>query len=143
MAVSCGVGPRHSLDPALLWLWCRQAAIALIPPLAWELLCAMVEALKRKEKKATGSVRDRGNLSRRGSCYSALASCCHEGYFTSWARFFRKVRNLNFYEKCQLLILLAINSNAFKTTFGLSQICHHPYVGFEMFVFHFCLWISR
>ena len=24
-------------DPALPWLWCRQAAAALIPPLAWEL----------------------------------------------------------------------------------------------------------
>ena len=23
-------------DPALLWLWCRQAAVAPIRPLAWE-----------------------------------------------------------------------------------------------------------
>ena len=29
-AMSCGVGRRHSLDPAWQWLWCRPAAIALI-----------------------------------------------------------------------------------------------------------------
>ena len=28
---------RRGLDPVLLWLWCRPAAIALIQPLAWEL----------------------------------------------------------------------------------------------------------
>ena len=34
LAVSCGVGRRRSLDPALLWLWRRLAATALIRPLA-------------------------------------------------------------------------------------------------------------
>ena len=29
VAVSCGAGGRHSLDPMLLWLWHRLAAIAL------------------------------------------------------------------------------------------------------------------
>ena len=28
VAESCGVGHRHSLDPMLLWLWCRPAAAA-------------------------------------------------------------------------------------------------------------------
>ena len=28
VAVSCGVGHRRGLDPALLWLWCRPAAAA-------------------------------------------------------------------------------------------------------------------
>jgi len=32
--VSCGVGRRLGLGPALLWLWRRLAAT--IPPLAWE-----------------------------------------------------------------------------------------------------------
>ena len=32
--MSCGVGPRRSLDPELLWLWCRPAAVAPIRPLA-------------------------------------------------------------------------------------------------------------
>ena len=36
IAVICSVGHRHGLDLALLWLWCRLAAAALIQPLAWE-----------------------------------------------------------------------------------------------------------
>ena len=34
--MSGGVGCRRGLAPALLWLWCRLAAAALIRPLAWE-----------------------------------------------------------------------------------------------------------
>ena len=34
--MSCGVGRRYSLDPALLCLWCRPAGVALIRPLTWE-----------------------------------------------------------------------------------------------------------
>ena len=34
--MSCGVGQRHGLDPALLWLWSRLVAIAPIGPLTWE-----------------------------------------------------------------------------------------------------------
>ena len=37
LAMSCGVGCRRGLDPALLWLWHRLAAAAPIQPLAWEL----------------------------------------------------------------------------------------------------------
>ena len=32
----CGVGHRHGLDLALLWLWYRLAATVPIRPLAWE-----------------------------------------------------------------------------------------------------------
>ena len=49
--MSCGVGSRLSLDLALLWLWCRPAAIALIRPQAWEPTYAMCAALKKKNKK--------------------------------------------------------------------------------------------
>ena len=38
-------------DLALLWLWCRLAAIALIRPLVWELCFATVVALKIKKIK--------------------------------------------------------------------------------------------
>ena len=38
-------------DPALLWLWCRLAAVALIPPLAWEPPYASSAALKIKRRK--------------------------------------------------------------------------------------------
>ena len=51
IAMSCGVGHKHGLDPALLWLRCRPAAVAPIRPLAWELPCAGVAALKSKKKK--------------------------------------------------------------------------------------------
>ena len=50
--MSCGVGHRHNSDPALLWLWCKPVATALIGPLAWKPPYAMGAALKRpKEKK--------------------------------------------------------------------------------------------
>ena len=49
--MNCGVGCRHDSDPALLGLWCGEAAVALIQPLAWELLCATGTALKSKKKK--------------------------------------------------------------------------------------------
>ena len=40
---------RRGLDSALLWLWSRPAAVALIPPLAWELPYAMGVTLKRQK----------------------------------------------------------------------------------------------
>ena len=49
--MSCGVGRRCSSDLALLWLWCRLAAVALIRPLAWERPYAMGTALKSKQNK--------------------------------------------------------------------------------------------
>ena len=45
-----GVGRRHSLDPALLWLWYRPAATAPICSLAWEPPYAIGEALKNTKK---------------------------------------------------------------------------------------------
>ena len=45
------VGCRHSLDLALLWLWCRLAVAALFQPLAWELTYATGVAIKRKKKE--------------------------------------------------------------------------------------------
>ena len=38
-------------DPALLWLWCRLAAVAPIYPLAWEIPYAAGAALESKRKK--------------------------------------------------------------------------------------------
>ena len=51
VAVSCGVGRRCCLDPVLLWLWHRPAAVAPIGPLAWELTYAVGEALKKANKQ--------------------------------------------------------------------------------------------
>ena len=52
--MSCGVGLRGGSDMALLWLWQRLAATALIRPLAWEPLYAteaVLEKAKRQKKK--------------------------------------------------------------------------------------------
>ena len=49
--MSCGVGRRCSLDPELLLLWCRQAAVALIRPLAWEHPYATGGALEKTKYK--------------------------------------------------------------------------------------------
>ena len=38
-------------DPALLWLWCRPVATALIGPLAWELPYAAGVALEKTKKE--------------------------------------------------------------------------------------------
>ena len=51
VAVSCGIGCRCGLDPALLWAWCRPAATTPIRPLAWELPYAKGVALGKKKKK--------------------------------------------------------------------------------------------
>ena len=50
VAMSCDVGCRHGLDPALLWLWYRLTAAVPIYPLAWELPHTTGVALKRKRK---------------------------------------------------------------------------------------------
>ena len=62
IAMSCGIGCRHGLDPALLWLWLwyRLAAIAPIQPRAWDLPYPTGVALKsapskKKKKKKESS----------------------------------------------------------------------------------------
>ena len=49
--MSYGVGRRGSSNLALLWLWCRPAATALIRPLAWEPPYAAGAGLKKCQKK--------------------------------------------------------------------------------------------
>ena len=49
--MSCGVGCRHGLDPTLLCLGHRPAAVALIRPLAWEPTHAAGVARKKKKKR--------------------------------------------------------------------------------------------
>ena len=49
--MSCGVGCRSGLDPALLWLCHRPVATAPIRPLAWETPYAMEVAQEKVKKK--------------------------------------------------------------------------------------------
>ena len=51
LPLSCGAGRRCSSDPALLWLWCRSVAAALIRPLAWKPPYAASAALEKTPKK--------------------------------------------------------------------------------------------
>ena len=51
IATSYGVGLRWSLDPALLWLWCRPASVVHIWLLAWELPYATCAALNKNKKQ--------------------------------------------------------------------------------------------
>ena len=47
--MSCGIGPRHSLDLALLWLCHRPMATAPNGLLAWEPPYAVGVALKKRQ----------------------------------------------------------------------------------------------
>ena len=49
--MSRGVVHRHGSDLALLWLWHRLAATALIRPLAWEPPYAADATLKKKRQQ--------------------------------------------------------------------------------------------
>ena len=48
--MSYSVGCRRSSDLALLWLWYKPAAVALIRPLAWDPPYAAGAALKRQKR---------------------------------------------------------------------------------------------
>ena len=60
IAVSCGVGRRRGSDPALLWLWRRLVATALIGPLAWEPPYA-AGAAQEMAKRHTHTKKGKGN----------------------------------------------------------------------------------
>ena len=49
--MNCDVGRRRGLDPTLLRLWCRLAAVAPTQPLAWEPPYAAGAALKKDKRQ--------------------------------------------------------------------------------------------
>ena len=49
--MSCDVDGRRGSELAMLWLWRRLAAAALIQPLAWEFPYAVDAALKNNKKE--------------------------------------------------------------------------------------------
>ena len=51
--MSCGVGRRHSSDPALLWLWRRLVTTAPIRPPPWELPYAAEVSQENGKKTKT------------------------------------------------------------------------------------------
>ena len=60
--MSCGVGCRRGLDPALLWLWQRRTAKALIRPLVWELPYATGAALEKAKKQQQKNLKNYSRL---------------------------------------------------------------------------------
>ena len=58
--MSCSVGCRPGLDPVLLRLWCKLAAVALMRPLAWVPPYAVGAALKKQKKKKKKKVGGEG-----------------------------------------------------------------------------------
>ena len=60
--MSCGVGQKCSLDPSLLWLWCRPAATAQIQPLAWEFPYASGVAPKSQKLKKKKTSRENSRV---------------------------------------------------------------------------------
>ena len=60
MAVSYGMGHRHGLDPLLLWLWYKPAAVALNRPLAREppYVALVAQGKKKTERKRMQMKRD-------------------------------------------------------------------------------------
>ena len=76
--MSCSVGGRHGSDLTLLWLWCRPAAIALNPPLAWKLPYAVGAALKKtKEKKIKKEIEYLAATMSHLSSSTSLPLCSH------------------------------------------------------------------
>ena len=67
--MSCGVGHRHGLDLALLWLWCRPVAAAPIGPLDWEHPFAVGAALKRQKTKKKKKKKFAGDYTKTKSLY--------------------------------------------------------------------------
>ena len=65
--MSHGVGHRRSLDLALLWLWRRPVATALIRPLAWEPPHAVSTTLEKTKKKKRERDREKTGYERPGA----------------------------------------------------------------------------
>jgi len=70
------VGCRLSLDPELLWLWCRLAAAALIQPLAFgTFVCCRCGPRKERKKKRKKEGRKEGRKERKGHTEEARLGC--------------------------------------------------------------------
>ena len=76
--MSCDIG----LDPSLLWLWHRPAAVAPIKPLAWALPCAVGTALKSKNETKQNKTKTSQVLEENGEMQGCIFDE-YEGYI-SW-----------------------------------------------------------
>ena len=70
ISVSCSVGCRQGLDPALLWLWLWPVATVPIQPLAWELTYAVGEDLKGKKTNKQKKKKQKKRKKRKEKAFS-------------------------------------------------------------------------
>ena len=77
--MSYGVGRRCGSDPALLWLWHKPAATALIGPPAWEPPYAAGVALKRQKD-------EKPNKFLLSSTQLSIIPLCHLSFNPGWAK---------------------------------------------------------
>ena len=82
--MSCGIGCRHGLDPALLW--CKSAAIAPIWPLTWEPPYAVGWAPKKKKNEKRNVLWGGGGREEvaRGVEFWALVLLHTQGKIPNW-----------------------------------------------------------
>ena len=83
--MSDGVGRRCGSDPALPWLSCRPAVVAVIQPLAWEATFSTGVALK-SQNKYINKIKIKKNfqqsdLSQRRELSSKLGVPCHQSSY--------------------------------------------------------------
>ena len=72
------MGCRRGLDPKLLWLWCRPAAVAPNRPLAWEPPYAMGTAQEKEKKKG-------GEIDLQPNSFSSLTGVsCHNNVWSDF-----------------------------------------------------------
>jgi len=86
--VNCGVGHRCVVDLALLWLWCRPAAVALIQPLAWESPYAAagvaIKSPKKQKKKRKERKKEKKAIYLKYSLCKTLTSIFNIMAFETW-----------------------------------------------------------
>ena len=113
--MSCGVGCRWGSDTALLWLWCRPVARALIWPLAWELPYAAGRAIKRQKKERK---KERMNESKQGSKQASkhfqMSSICIWPYFQECCLFKIKITSWDVFPELQ-----SVTTNLLKVLFSV------------------------
>ena len=79
--MSCGVGHRHGLDPVLLCLWGRPAAVALIcltPSLGTSMCCGCGPKNEQTKSKKKMKWNNRGSPAPTASAHSGNVSRCSQ-----------------------------------------------------------------
>ena len=124
--MSCSVSHRCGWDSALLWLWCRPAAIAPIQPLAWDPPCAVGAALKtlKKKRKKKKAKLDPGSLIWGFCVHRLLPGMCIQALFglrRLWGQLFSSILIPSCWSNCSLKQAECVLIKAFAHTMTLAR----------------------